>query len=84
MVETVGLKTGEVPEILYVPPHEPVYQFQFADVPGIPPLIPKEVGKPSHIIEGLAVAEVAGDEFEFTVMVTLLQLVVLHTPAANT
>ena len=59
MVVTVGLKTGDEPDTTYVPAHEPVYQFQFAPVPKLPPVIPSVVAFPMHI-GVVPLADVAG------------------------
>ena len=79
----VGLNTADIPDTTYIFPHEPEYQFQFAAVPVFPPTIPRVVVKPLQIGED-AVAEVAGVDKEFTITVTLAQLVVLQIPAAET
>ena len=45
--------------MIYVPPQEPEYQFQFEPVPGDPPEIPNSVEEPGQITEGVENAEVA-------------------------
>ena len=72
------------PEIRYVPPHDPVYQFQFEPVPRIPPDEFNVVAEPVHIVEGLADAELAAIETELTVTIVLTHEVELHIPSALT
>ena len=78
---TVGLKIGDIPEVMYVPPHEPVYQFQIAPVPKLPPFNPNVVLFPGQI--GVTPkAAVAGEELEFKVTVVFTHEVELHAPIA--
>ena len=80
---TVGLKIGDIPEVMYVPPHEPVYQFHVAPVPKLPPFIPKVVLFPGQI--GVTPkAAVADEEIEFKSTVVFTQDVELHIPTALT
>ena len=80
---TVGLKTGAAPEATKVVPHEPVYQYQLAAVPSIPPVTPIVVLLPRQI-GVVPEADVAGEDKVFTVTVVFAQVVVLHKPAART
>jgi hypothetical protein len=82
VVVTVGLRTGFVPDIEYVPPQETVYQFQLAPVPILPPIIFNVEELPLQIIEGLEYPEVGDDELVCTEIVTLIHEVVLHEPCA--
>ena len=78
-----GANAGDAPDITYVPPHEPVYQFQLAPVPRLPPVIPRVVFEPAQI--GVVPdAEVAGDERVLIATVTLTQVVVFNVPCART
>ena len=64
------------------PPHEPLYQCQVADVPKLPPVIPRVVEKLSQIVDWLAVTELATSELSFTVIAIIKQFVVLQIPSA--
>ena len=79
----MGLNTGAAPEITYVPPQEPEYQFQLAAVPRLPPLIPRVVEPPVQIGD-VPVTDVAAVDLVFTVRIILIQVVVLHNPSALT
>ena len=80
----VGLTLSVAPVPSSVPPQEPLYQVQLAPVPRVPPVIPKVVLLPEHIVARLAVAVVAATELLLTVIVTLWQAVVLQVPSALT
>jgi hypothetical protein len=67
-----------------VPPHEPVYQYQFAPGPRFPPEKLNVTGEPEHMTEGFALAEVAETELEFTSIVTLAHKVIEQVLAALT
>lgn len=84
VVVTFGEKDGDVPEPAVVPPHEPVYQYQFAPVPKLPPVNVNVEDVPGHIAEGDAEAEEAAIEPPLTIIVTLTQAVVLHNPSGLT
>ena len=64
---------GAVPAITNVPPQEPVYQFQLAPVPKLPPVIPSVDEEPLQTGD-VPVAEVADVDKVFTFNITLLQL----------
>jgi hypothetical protein len=66
-----------------VPPHEPLYQYQSAPVPRIPPEVLKFVEPPSHMVDKVAIIELAEVELSFTVILILTQLVVLQVPSAR-
>ena len=65
-----------------VPPQLPIYHFQLADVPSVPPEILRVLLWPSQIVAELALAEVAGIEVSRTVMVMFLHTVLLQAPSA--
>ena len=82
----VGVRLRLLPVPADVPPQLPVYHFQLADVPKLPPLTlsvrlpPRQtVELPDDVIE-LAGADVS----PVTVIVTLLHDVLLHVPSALT
>ena len=78
-----GLTVIALPFPADIPPQEELYQYQFAAVPKLPPVIPKIVELPSQIDGKVAVtmlAEVV--EESFTVMVIFTQVVVLQIPSA--
>ena len=62
----------------------PLYQFQSAEVPNNPPVIPRVVELPWQIVENTVVADIAETEVSFTVIILLTQIVVLHIPSALT
>ena len=84
MSEIVGVITGDTPDITYVPPQEPVNQFQLAPVPREPPVTDKVVEAPLHKIAGEAEAEVGAVDNELTVTATLTHEVELQVPTALT
>ena len=61
-VVTVGLTEGAEPATSSVPPHEPLYQYQFAPDPELPPETPSVVVLPWQMVVELAVAELAETE----------------------
>ena len=63
-----------------VPPHDPLYQFQVAPAPNVPPVIPKVELLPEQIVAGVAVALVAATELLLTVIVTLQQQLITLEP----
>ena len=67
-----------------VPPHEPSYQYQPADVPSNPPVTANVVDKLSQMVSGEAVTEPATSELSFTEITELTQTVELHTFSALT
>ena len=71
----VGLTEGVDPENTYVPPHEPVYQSQFAPFPNVPFVKLKFAEEPVQIDVGFAPADVAGTELILNVIVILTQVV---------
>jgi len=80
----VGDKLCVGPFPMTVPEHVPIYQNQSAEVPKIPPVIPRVVNCPSQIIPGLDVADNGAMELVFTSISLLTQPVVLHTFSALT
>ena len=80
----VGEITGDVPEVIYVPPQELLYQSQAAPVPKFPPVILNVLVAPVHKVDGVAMAEVAAVEMELTVTITETHVVVLQDPVALT
>lgn len=84
MVVAVGLTESELPVVTKVPPQLPLYHFQLADVPNVPPEILRVLLWPSHIVAELALAKVAGTEVSLTVITMLLQTVLLQVPSART
>ena len=68
---TVGLTTIEKPFPFAVPPQDPVYQYQFAPVPNVPPEISIFVDEPSVITGWVAdVIALVISETVFRVIVT--------------
>ena len=84
MVEEVGLTEMLVPEPTDVPPQLPEYHCHEAPLPNEPPDKLNVDELPEQIVAGLALAELAAEEFEFTVTVTSTQAVLLHVPSALT
>jgi hypothetical protein len=82
VVVAAGLTINVEPEPINVPPgHEPVYQYQKAPVPKLPPLklsVDEPPGTGMHNVSGLAFAESAAIESELTVIVLLTQVVELQ------
>ena len=76
--------SGDSPDITYVPPQEPVNQFQAAPVPREPPATARVVEAPLHKLAGVAEADVGAEERVLTVTATLTQEVELHVPTALT
>ena len=67
-----------------VPPQLPLYQYQSAPVPRLPPLIPIVVEFPEQIDELMLAADIADVETVPTCTSILTQLVVLQVPSART
>ena len=84
MVVRVGPTTGDEPFAIKLPPHEPVYHFQSAPVPKVPPETDNVDDATLQIVEGLAEAEFAITEFVLRVTVTVAHVVVLQSPTAAT
>ena len=78
-----GITTEAFPETRYIPPHEPVYQYQLAPVPEFPPLRLKVDEFPAHIGDMLF-AEIGAMDKVLVIIVVLTQFVVLHRPSALT
>ena len=66
------------------PPHEPVYQTQFAFVPKLPLVTVNVEVAPEQILAEFAVAMVGATDGYFTVTVVLTHAVVLQSPWART
>jgi hypothetical protein len=73
----------EEPVDTSAPPQEPLYHFQLAPVPKLPPFTESVVLFPIQMVV-VPVIEVAGIEVSCTVTVTLLQMVLLQVPSALT
>jgi hypothetical protein len=73
---------NDVPEPIYVPPQLVAYQFQFADVPSVPPDTLKVALSPAHIVVGVTEEEFAADDTVNINTYTLTQAVVLQVPSA--
>jgi hypothetical protein len=68
-----------------VPPQLPVYHFQLADVPRLPPLkLSVRLPPKQNVEEPEEFIEIAGTDVSFTVIVMLLQILLLHVPSART
>ena len=67
-----------------MPPQLPVYQFQVAPVPKLPPVAVNVVAPLGQVGFTDAVAPVGAVEFVFTVTATLAHVVVLQVPSALT
>jgi hypothetical protein len=64
-----GPQVNGDPVPMDVPPHEPLYHFQEAACPRLPPLAVKVTVWPKQIVEALIVTEVAGTLVSLTVNV---------------
>ena len=73
----------EEPVDTSAPPQDPLYHFQLAPVPKLPPFTESVVLFPMQMVV-VPVIEVAGIEVSCTVTVTLLQMVLLQVPSART
>ncbi len=82
----VGTTEKVVPVVVptNVPPHDPVYHFQLAPAPSVPPLTVRLTVVPGQTTEDEAVILVPGLEVSLTLIVTFAQPVVLHVPSALT
>ena len=81
----MGLTTIDEPLPNDVPPHEPLYQCQWALVPNVPPVKLIVVEPPTQMVDKIAVTELVEiAEVSFTVIFTLMHPVVLHNPPALT
>jgi len=67
-----------------LPPHDEVYQYQFAPVPKKPPDTLSVEASSEQIIAGVALAEVGIEERVLTVTVVFKQVDVLQVPSALT
>jgi hypothetical protein len=79
-----GVTDNELPLPSGAPLQLPLYHFQVAPVPKLPPVLVRVVLWPLQIVVALALAEVTGVDVSLTVKVKLLQAVVLHVPSART
>ena len=84
MVLIVGLTVTVPPLPIEVPPQEPSYQCQPAEVPRNPPVRPRTDEDPSQIVPGEVVIDVATTDVSCTMTSVLTHKVVLHTPSALT
>ena len=80
----VGVTDNELPLPSREPLQLPLYHFQVAPVPKLPPVLVRVVLWPLQIVVALALAEVTGVEVSFTVKVIFLQTVLLQVPSART
>jgi len=80
-VVAAGATVTLLPVPTDVPPQLPLYHFQLAPAPRLPPLTLNVVFLPRQIVV-VPVIDVAGTEVSWTVTVTLLQIVLLHVPSA--
>jgi len=82
VVVVAGVTIRLLPVAIAVPPQLPLYHFQLAPVPRLPPLTLNVVFLPRQMVV-VPLIEVAGNEVSCTVTVTLLQMVLLHVPSAR-
>ena len=68
VVVTAGLMVKLLPVPTEVPPQLPLYHFQLADVPNVPPFTDKVVLLPLQIVVVVAETEVAGTDVSLTVI----------------
>ena len=80
----VGVTDNELPLPSREPLQLPLYHFQVAPVPKLPPVLVRVVLWPLQIVVALALAEVTGVDVSFTVKVIFLQTVLLQVPSART
>jgi hypothetical protein len=80
----VGETANVLPVEIELPLQLPEYHFQLPPVPRLPPFIVRLLLLPRQIDTALAVIEFAGTEVSFTVIITLLHIVLLHAPSART
>ena len=76
MVVTVGLTTMDGPDPTGVPPQLPLYQYQSASEPNVPPVIPRVVDPPGQKLLLLVVAAAGSTDEVFTI-IEVEQLAVL-------
>ena len=81
VVATVGVTVTDIPDARYVPPHEPVNQFQFEPATKVPPVSVSELLIPLQTEDGFALIEM-GAIFPVTVIIVLKHPVVLQGPSA--
>jgi len=74
--------TKLTPEPIFVPPQDPVYQYQLPPLPKAPPVAVRVVEPPEQIVVGFVTAEVAGIELVLTITVFVLHKVELQVPSA--
>ena len=79
----VGATVRLLPVPTETPPQLPLYHFQDAACPRLPPLTLSVVFLPRHIVL-VPVIEVAGTEVSRTFTVILRQMVLLQVPSART
>ena len=75
--------TKDEPVLNAEPPQLPLYHFQLAPVPRLPPITLSVVLPPRQIVV-VPLIEVAGTEVSCTVTVMLLHIVLLQVPSART
>jgi hypothetical protein len=78
-----GLTEIVLPVATGVPEQLPLYHFQLAPLPSIPPFTLKLMEDPLHTVEGPEI-DIAGTDVSRTVTVTLLQGEFLQVPSART
>ena len=84
MVVTEGFTEIEFPVPTSVPPQDPLYHFQLALLPKVPPCRVSVTLLPVQIESAEVVIEVGAVERVFTFIALLTQAVVLHVPSART
>lgn len=52
VIVPTGVTIGLEPETIYVPPHEPLYQYQLPPIPSDPPVTEIFDEFPKHIVDG--------------------------------
>ena len=74
----VGVIDNTTPLPITDPPQLPLYQYQFAPAPSVPPTSPSIEEEPKQTFVGEEVAKLAAVETDAMVTETLTQAVVLH------
>lgn len=84
IVVVTGLSVGELPVPTSNEPHEPLYQFQVAPLPKVPPAVVNVTEEPWQIVDGFIVSDVGFVELTSRVTVVLTHVVILHKLSALT